>query len=48
MSDGQAVKADRSLIELDPTSSQADRNRLSRDVLETGMEVRRLKPRPPG
>ncbi|HOI74122.1 MAG TPA: HlyD family type I secretion periplasmic adaptor subunit [Syntrophales bacterium] len=40
--DGQAIKAGQILIELDPTSSQADRNRLSRDVLETGMEVRRL------
>jgi len=40
--DGQAVKAGQVLIELDPTSSQADRNRLARDVMEARLEVQRL------
>lgn len=40
--DGQTVKAGQVLIELDPTTTQADRNRLARDVMEAGLEVQRL------
>ncbi len=40
--DGQAVKQGEVLIELDPTTTQADRTRLVRDVLEAKIDLQRL------
>jgi hemolysin D len=40
--DGQRVRAGEPLIDLDPTSTQADRDRLARDALEARLDVLRL------
>ena len=40
--DGQSVSAGDLLIELDPTESAAERDRLAREVMETGIEAIRL------
>ncbi|EWY41178.1 hemolysin secretion protein D [Skermanella stibiiresistens SB22] len=40
--DGQSVRAGDVLIELDPTESVAERDRLAREVMEAGMEAVRL------
>ena len=41
--DGQRVTFGQVLIELDPTTTYADRNRISRDVMEATLEVQRLQ-----
>ena len=41
--DGQAVKAGETLIELDPTKSLAERNRLASELMSTRLEVARLE-----
>lgn len=40
--DGQAVKEGQVLVELDPTTTQADRNRIAADTMEARIEVARL------
>jgi hemolysin D len=40
--DGQAVKQGEVLIELDPTTTQADRTRLTRDAMEAKIDLQRL------
>lgn len=40
--DGQRVRAGDPLIDLDPTSTQADRDRLARDAVEARLDVLRL------
>ncbi|MGH8682004.1 MAG: HlyD family type I secretion periplasmic adaptor subunit, partial [Burkholderiales bacterium] len=40
--DGQTVKQGEILIELDPTTTQADKTRLVRDVMETKIDLQRL------
>lgn len=40
--DGQKVKGGQILIEMDPTYSQADRDRLAKDAMEAKIEVQRL------
>jgi len=40
--DGQTVKQGEVLIELDPTTTQADRTRLVRDVMEAKIDLQRL------
>src|SRR3990172_5016130 len=40
--DGQTVKQGEVLIELDPTTTQADRTRLVRDVMEARIDLQRL------
>lgn len=41
--DGQAVRHGQLLIELDPTASAADRDRLSHDLLQAELDVARLR-----